>query len=58
MITTLSDEAKNPVKDVPLSVRDNNLIVTCIYFITALALASIARLENLHHETAFAEAFT
>lgn len=58
MITTLSDEAKNPVRDVPLSVRDNNLIVTCIYFTTAFMLASIARLENFHSETAFAEAFT
>lgn len=45
VITTLSDEAKNPVRDVPLAVRDNNLYVTLIYFTTALALSSIARLE-------------
>jgi APA family basic amino acid/polyamine antiporter len=57
VITTLSDEAKNPVRDVPLSVRDNNLIVTVIYFATAFSLVSIARLETFHPETAFAEAF-
>ena len=58
VITTLSDEAKNPVRDVPLSVRDNNIIVTVIYFATTFALVSIARLETFHPETAFAEAFT
>ena len=58
VITTLSDEAANPVRDVPLAVRDNNLAVTLIYFATAFALSSIARLEQFHPETAFAEAFT
>jgi len=58
VITTLSDEAKNPVRDVPLAVRDNNIFVTLIYFATAFALASIARLEQFHPETAFAEAFS
>ena len=58
VITTLSDEAKHPVRDVPLAVRDNNIFVTLIYFATAISLASIARLENFHPETAFAEAFS
>jgi hypothetical protein len=42
---------------VPLAVRDNNIFVTLIYFATAISLASMARLENFHSETAFAEAF-
>jgi len=57
VITTLSDEAANPVRDIPLAVRDNNLAVTLIYFATAFALSSIARLEQFNPETAFAEAF-
>jgi APA family basic amino acid/polyamine antiporter len=44
MITTLSDEAKNPVKDVPLAVKDNTIIVTIIYFVTAFSICGMARL--------------
>ena len=44
MITTLSDEAKNPVRDVPLAVKDNTIIVTIIYFVTSFSICGMARL--------------
>ena len=57
MITTLSDEAKNQVRDVPLAVQDNTVIVTIIYFVTAFSICGMARLEEYNPETAMADAF-
>ena len=57
MITTLSDEAKNPVRDVPLAVKDSTIIVTAIYFLVSLAMSGMARLETFEPETALADAF-
>jgi len=57
VITTLSDEAKYPVRDVPLAVRDNNVIVTIIYVVVSFSLVSMSRLEQYSPETALAEAF-
>ena len=56
--STLSDEAKHPVKDVPLAVRDTNIISTLVYCLVSFALVSMARLELFKPETALVEAFT
>jgi len=58
VITTLSDEARNPVRDVPLAVSDSNIICAIVYFTVSFSLVSMARLETLDPETALAEAFT
>jgi basic amino acid/polyamine antiporter, APA family len=58
MITTLSDEAKRPVIDVPRAVSDSNIICSCVYFVVSFSLVGMTRMEKLNPETALAEAFT
>ena len=56
-ITTLSEDSKNPVKDIPSAVMLSSLICTVLYFLTAISLVGMARIETLNPETAMADAF-
>jgi len=56
--STLSDEAKNPVRDVPLSIVLTNSLSAVVYVSVSFSLVSMARLEQFNAETALAEAFT
>ena len=56
-ITTLSEDSKNPVKDIPIAVMFSSLICTVLYFLTAISLVGMARIETLNPETAMADAF-
>lgn len=57
MITTLSDEAKNPVRDVPLAVADNTLLCALVYFLVSFSIVGMARIEHSNPDTALPEAF-
>ncbi|CDW73914.1 amino acid transporter [Stylonychia lemnae] len=56
-ITTLSQEAKNPKKDLPRSILLTVGICTFIYCIMSFSLAGVARLDKLQADTAIALAF-
>ena len=56
-ITTLSEDSKNPVKDIPSAVLLSSIICTILYFLTAISLVGMARIETLNPETAMADAF-
>jgi APA family basic amino acid/polyamine antiporter len=56
--STLSDEAKNPVRDVPLSIVFTNSLSALVYISVSFSLVSMARLELFSPETALVEAFT
>ena len=57
-ITTLSDDAKNPMKDIPSAVRNSVLICIFLYFLTATSLSGMARIELFNPDTAMADAFS
>ena len=57
-ITTLSEDSKNPVKDIPAAVRDSTLICILLYFMTATSLCGMARIEDFNPDTAMADAFS
>ena len=57
-ITTLSEDAKNPVKDIPVAVRNSNLICGAFYVMVATSLTGMAHLEDLSPNTAMADAFS
>lgn len=44
-ITTLSYEAKNPVRSIPISIQSCILICTTIYVLVAVAVNGVARLD-------------
>ena len=56
-ITILSEDAKKPLRDVPLSVRDSTVLCIILYLLTATSLSGMARLETFSPDTAMAEAF-
>jgi basic amino acid/polyamine antiporter, APA family len=58
MITTLSDESADPVRDVPLAVWDTNIICALVYFTVSFSLVSMARMEQFNPVTAIPDAFT
>ena len=58
MCSTLSDEAKNPVRDVPLSIVLTNSLSALVYISVSFSMVSMARLELFSSETALVEAFT
>ena len=56
-VTTLSEDARNPARDIPASVKAILPICMLLYFLTASSLSGMARLEDLNAETAMADAF-
>ena len=60
VITTISEEAKNPKKDVPAAVQESTLICIAFYFLTALSLCGMGLGRNDHYDpnTAMADIFT
>ena len=56
-ITTLSEDSKNPVKDIPSAVWNSTLICIILYVMTATSLSGMARLETFNADTAMADAF-
>lgn len=56
-ITTLSQEAKNPKRDMPLSIITCILICTVLYVLVGISLSGVARLEQFSGDTAMALAF-
>ena len=56
-ITILSEDAKRPLRDIPLSVRDSTALCIVLYLLTATSLSGMARLETFAPDTAMAEAF-
>lgn len=59
LITTLAEEAKNPSRDIPKSIKLTLFISMIYYGLTAFSLSSMARLETFPTpETAMAEAFS
>ena len=57
-ITTLSEDSKNPVKDIPSAVWNSTLICIALYVLTATSLSGMARLETFNADTAMADAFS
>lgn len=43
-ITTLSDESKRPVRDIPTAVRNSTLLCLLLYLFTSVSLAGMAPL--------------
>lgn len=56
-ITTLSEDAKNPARDIPKAVTGSTILCAFLYFLTALSLAGMAPLQNFNPDTAMADAF-
>ena len=57
-ITTLSEDARNPMKDIPSAVRNSVLICMALYFLSATSLSGMARIESFNPDTAMADAFS
>eukprot|EP00354_Favella_ehrenbergii_P005301 CAMPEP_0170451500 /NCGR_PEP_ID=MMETSP0123-20130129/719_1 /TAXON_ID=182087 /ORGANISM="Favella ehrenbergii, Strain Fehren 1" /LENGTH=283 /DNA_ID=CAMNT_0010713209 /DNA_START=210 /DNA_END=1061 /DNA_ORIENTATION=- len=57
IVTTLTQEAQKPSKNVPLAIKASSLICMCLYALTAFALYGMAPLQNFNAETAMADAF-
>ncbi len=57
-ITTLSTDAKNPSKNIPIAVKSSTLICMGLYILTAVSLAGMAPLQDFNADTAMADAFS
>jgi amino acid transporter len=57
-ITTLAEEAKNPNKDLPKSIKFTVATSCLVYCLIAVSLSGMARLSQFPPETAMAQAFT
>lgn len=56
-VTTVSEEAKNPKRDIPRAVLCGTAICGAIYFTFALVVVGVHHMKGLHKETAVAEVF-
>lgn len=59
-ISTLSDEAINPVKDVPAAMRDSVILTTVFYCLIAISMCGMGLgglKENFHPDTAIGDTF-
>lgn len=56
-VTTIAEEAKDPVKTLPSSIRDSVIICMILYMLTAISLYGMAPLQDFKEETAMADAF-
>eukprot|EP00352_Strombidinopsis_acuminata_P003817 CAMPEP_0176393070 /NCGR_PEP_ID=MMETSP0126-20121128/41404_1 /TAXON_ID=141414 ORGANISM="Strombidinopsis acuminatum, Strain SPMC142" /NCGR_SAMPLE_ID=MMETSP0126 /ASSEMBLY_ACC=CAM_ASM_000229 /LENGTH=314 /DNA_ID=CAMNT_0017764307 /DNA_START=173 /DNA_END=1114 /DNA_ORIENTATION=+ len=56
-VTTIAEEAKDPVKTLPASIRDSVIICMVLYMLVAISLYGMAPLTDFNPDTAMAEAF-
>ena len=57
-ITCLSEESKNPTRDLPLSINLSIGFCCLLYCLIAVSLTGMAQLQFLNPSTAMADAFT
>lgn len=57
-ITTLSEESKNPLRDLPLSITTSLLFCMLLYVLTAVSLTGMTNLVGLNGDTAMPLAFS
>ena len=57
-ITCLSEESKNPIRDLPLSINLSIGFCCLLYCLIAVSLTGMAKLQLLNPSTAMADAFT
>ena len=56
-ITTVSDDARKPVTDIPKAVFNSTLLCLVLYLLTSTSLAGMAKLQDYNADTAMADSF-